>query len=69
MTCSVNVKRRDGNRHIIPRVGLRPVPVVGQTISFPINSEVVTARVIGVRRHYIRGDTDNAVYAVEAEEL
>jgi hypothetical protein len=46
-----------------------PVPAVGQTISFPIGTEVVTARVTGVRRHYIRGKVDTAVYAVEAEEL
>lgn len=69
MACSVNVKRRNGTSLMIPNIESVPVPLVGQTISVPIDDEVVTLRVTGLRRHYLGGDIDNPLHAIEGEEV
>ena len=69
MTCSVHVKRKDGTSVMIPNMESMPVPLVGQTIRVLIDGEAVLLRVTGLRRHYLGGDIDNPLHAIEGEEV
>jgi len=69
MACSVNVKRKDGTSVLIPNMESMPVPLVGQTIRVLIDGEIVLLRVTGLKRHYLGGDIDNPLHAIEGEEV
>ncbi len=69
MPYQIQLKRKDGKIRMVVGVTLDQPPFVGQAIEFPVDDQIVKARVSDVRITPIGAEIGQQLGVVEVEEI